>query len=212
MKYIDEFRDGELARNISANIAREADPQRTYRLMEFSRESHRHPTRVAHTRRGTKAARHRPRATWLRRGAADAPAGKRRGRSGRSPERLSAMLSRHGCEPRATVQRTEREAAPRARTIPRTSTSQHQAPSYSRPVHGAWTFNEESVKMRQAGRIRLNRGASPDVRNADALGRGDLLGAHRRRRSGHREHPPAARFPLVPLVQVEEELGCSPAQ
>ena len=35
MKYVDEFRDGELARNISANIAREADPKRTYRLMEF---------------------------------------------------------------------------------------------------------------------------------------------------------------------------------
>ena len=35
MKYIDEFRDGELAKNIAANIAREADPLRTYRLMEF---------------------------------------------------------------------------------------------------------------------------------------------------------------------------------
>lgn len=35
MKYVDEFRDGELARNISANIAREADPKRDYRLMEF---------------------------------------------------------------------------------------------------------------------------------------------------------------------------------
>src|SRR5512135_3556880 len=35
MKYVDEFRDGELAKNISANIAREADPQRAYRLMEF---------------------------------------------------------------------------------------------------------------------------------------------------------------------------------
>jgi hydrogenase expression/formation protein HypD len=35
MKYVDEFRDGELARNISANIAREADPKRAYRLMEF---------------------------------------------------------------------------------------------------------------------------------------------------------------------------------
>ena len=35
MKYVDEFRDGELAKNISANIAREADPKRTYRLMEF---------------------------------------------------------------------------------------------------------------------------------------------------------------------------------
>ena len=35
MKYMDEFRDGELAKNIAANIAREADPQRLYRLMEF---------------------------------------------------------------------------------------------------------------------------------------------------------------------------------
>jgi len=35
VKYVDEFRDGSLARNIAANIAREAEPQRTYRLMEF---------------------------------------------------------------------------------------------------------------------------------------------------------------------------------
>ncbi len=35
MKYVDEFRDGELAKNIAANIAREANPARTYRLMEF---------------------------------------------------------------------------------------------------------------------------------------------------------------------------------
>ena len=35
MKYVDEFRDGELAKNIAANIAREADSQLTYRLMEF---------------------------------------------------------------------------------------------------------------------------------------------------------------------------------
>ncbi len=35
MKYVDEFRDGELAKNIAANIAREAHPQGTYRLMEF---------------------------------------------------------------------------------------------------------------------------------------------------------------------------------
>lgn len=35
MKYVDEFRDGGLAQNIAANIAREADPRRTYRLMEF---------------------------------------------------------------------------------------------------------------------------------------------------------------------------------
>ena len=35
MKYIDEFRDGVLARNIAANIASEADPHRAYHLMEF---------------------------------------------------------------------------------------------------------------------------------------------------------------------------------
>jgi hydrogenase expression/formation protein HypD len=35
VKYVDEFRDGELAKVIAANIAREADPQRVYRLMEF---------------------------------------------------------------------------------------------------------------------------------------------------------------------------------
>ena len=35
MKYVDEFRDGELAKNIAANIAHESDPQREYRLMEF---------------------------------------------------------------------------------------------------------------------------------------------------------------------------------
>jgi hydrogenase expression/formation protein HypD len=35
MKYVDEFRDGELAKNIAANIAREAEPQKIYRLMEF---------------------------------------------------------------------------------------------------------------------------------------------------------------------------------
>lgn len=35
MKYVDEFRDGMLARNIAANLAREADPQRDYHLMEF---------------------------------------------------------------------------------------------------------------------------------------------------------------------------------
>ncbi|MCL2724925.1 MAG: hydrogenase formation protein HypD [Polyangiaceae bacterium] len=35
MKYVDEFRDSGLARNIAANIAREANPRRTYRLMEF---------------------------------------------------------------------------------------------------------------------------------------------------------------------------------
>jgi hydrogenase expression/formation protein HypD len=35
MKYVDEFRDGELARTLAAAIAREADPDRRYNLMEF---------------------------------------------------------------------------------------------------------------------------------------------------------------------------------
>ena len=35
MKYIDEFRDGDLALGIAAAIAAEADPARTYHLMEF---------------------------------------------------------------------------------------------------------------------------------------------------------------------------------
>ena len=35
MKYIDEFRDGALARHIAGNIASEADPHRAYHLMEF---------------------------------------------------------------------------------------------------------------------------------------------------------------------------------
>ncbi|MDP4300292.1 hydrogenase formation protein HypD [Leptothrix discophora] len=35
MKYVDEFRDGELARQIAGRIAREADPARDYRFMEF---------------------------------------------------------------------------------------------------------------------------------------------------------------------------------
>ncbi len=35
MKYIDEFRDGGLAKGIAAAIAREADPRRSYNLMEF---------------------------------------------------------------------------------------------------------------------------------------------------------------------------------
>ena len=35
MKYIDEFRDRELARGLATAIAREADPGRAYRLMEF---------------------------------------------------------------------------------------------------------------------------------------------------------------------------------
>lgn len=35
MKFIDEFRDRELARGLAAAIAAEADPGRTYRLMEF---------------------------------------------------------------------------------------------------------------------------------------------------------------------------------
>ncbi|MBV8047145.1 MAG: hydrogenase formation protein HypD, partial [Paludibacterium sp.] len=35
MKYIDEFRDGELARQLARAIAAEARPDRSYRLMEF---------------------------------------------------------------------------------------------------------------------------------------------------------------------------------
>jgi len=35
MKYIDEFRDGALARNLAASIAAEASPARGYNLMEF---------------------------------------------------------------------------------------------------------------------------------------------------------------------------------
>ncbi|MFY9328882.1 MAG: hydrogenase formation protein HypD [Georgfuchsia sp.] len=35
MKYIDEFRDADLARGLAAAIAREARPERQYRLMEF---------------------------------------------------------------------------------------------------------------------------------------------------------------------------------
>jgi len=35
MKYIDEFRDGELARNLARHIAAAADPARPYRFMEF---------------------------------------------------------------------------------------------------------------------------------------------------------------------------------
>ncbi len=35
MKYVDEFRDGDLAKNIAAKIAEESNPSRSYRLMEF---------------------------------------------------------------------------------------------------------------------------------------------------------------------------------
>ena len=35
MKYLDEFRDAALAKNIAANIAHEVRPSRSYRLMEF---------------------------------------------------------------------------------------------------------------------------------------------------------------------------------
>ncbi|MEW5770249.1 MAG: hydrogenase formation protein HypD [Pseudomonadota bacterium] len=35
MKYVDEFRDGEIAKNIAAHIAAEADPARRYAFMEF---------------------------------------------------------------------------------------------------------------------------------------------------------------------------------
>jgi hydrogenase expression/formation protein HypD len=35
MKYIDEYRDGEQARHIAANIAAEVQPGHSYRFMEF---------------------------------------------------------------------------------------------------------------------------------------------------------------------------------
>jgi hydrogenase expression/formation protein HypD len=35
MKYVDEFRDGQLAKGLATAIAREADPARTYSFMEF---------------------------------------------------------------------------------------------------------------------------------------------------------------------------------
>ena len=35
MKYIDEFRDGDVARGIAARIRVEAQPERRYHLMEF---------------------------------------------------------------------------------------------------------------------------------------------------------------------------------
>lgn len=35
MKYIDEFRDGDIAKQIGARIAAEAHPDRTYSFMEF---------------------------------------------------------------------------------------------------------------------------------------------------------------------------------
>ena len=35
MKYVDEYRDGALARSVAAEIARQAGPGRVYRLMEF---------------------------------------------------------------------------------------------------------------------------------------------------------------------------------
>ena len=35
MKYIDEFRDGALARRLAGAIARAVDPSRSYHLMEF---------------------------------------------------------------------------------------------------------------------------------------------------------------------------------
>jgi len=35
MKYIDEFRDGDLARKLAADITREVQPERRYGLMEF---------------------------------------------------------------------------------------------------------------------------------------------------------------------------------
>ena len=35
MKYIDEFRDGEVARTLALKIAAEAKPERSYSFMEF---------------------------------------------------------------------------------------------------------------------------------------------------------------------------------
>ncbi|MCX7171857.1 MAG: hydrogenase formation protein HypD, partial [Proteobacteria bacterium] len=35
MKFVDEFRDGGLAKGLAARIAREVDPARNYHLMEF---------------------------------------------------------------------------------------------------------------------------------------------------------------------------------
>jgi len=35
MKYIDEFRDGDIARKIAARLAEEAQPERSYSFMEF---------------------------------------------------------------------------------------------------------------------------------------------------------------------------------
>jgi hydrogenase expression/formation protein HypD len=35
MKYVDEFRDGELARRIAARLARAVEPGRRYNFMEF---------------------------------------------------------------------------------------------------------------------------------------------------------------------------------
>jgi len=35
MKYVDDFRDGQIARQLAAELARQVQPERTYRLMEF---------------------------------------------------------------------------------------------------------------------------------------------------------------------------------
>ena len=35
MKYIDEFRDGEVAQKLAAAIGREVNPERRYHFMEF---------------------------------------------------------------------------------------------------------------------------------------------------------------------------------
>jgi hydrogenase expression/formation protein HypD len=35
VKYIDEFRDGELAKNLALSIAAEVEPERSYSFMEF---------------------------------------------------------------------------------------------------------------------------------------------------------------------------------
>ncbi|MBL0038383.1 MAG: hypothetical protein IPP36_06965 [Nitrosomonadales bacterium] len=72
MKYVDEFRDGELAKNIAANIAREATAESGYRLMEFC---------GGHTHAVTRRAERLPR-RFLRRGTVPCHACRRSGRVG----------------------------------------------------------------------------------------------------------------------------------
>ena len=72
MKYVDEFRDGELAKNIAANIAREATAASGYRLMELC---------GGHTHAVTRRAERLPR-RFLRRGTVSCHACRRSGRVG----------------------------------------------------------------------------------------------------------------------------------